>query len=52
MSKMQTELNSRPYLKHFRSEEELEGEIEDLRKLTEERDRMTEGVESAHYSGA
>lgn len=49
---MQTELNSRPYQKHFRSEEELEEEIEDLRKLTMERNRMTKGVEESHYSGA
>ena len=49
---MQTELNSRPYQKHFRSEEELEQEIEELRKLSEERERMTREAEESHYSGA
>ena len=52
IAEQQYELDQRPYQKHFVSEEELEAEIEEQRKLAEEKSRMTSEIEGSKYSGA
>lgn len=49
---MQTELNTRPYQRHFVDEKEMAKEIADLEKLAQTKDNMDKVVENSNYSGA